>query len=116
MDLDPQVGRFREQYRKDRVPAWYSGWLHFSFTSLAGLGAVLLCALRVDDPTPLEWLTVPAVLLSGDHESIRRWRLKQALGRTWLRRPDLLAARVLGSEEAALLAEFQAEHKKAADG
>ena len=63
MDLDPQVGRFREQYRKDRVPAWYSGWLHFSFTSLAGLGAVLLCALRVDDPTPLEWLTVPAVFL-----------------------------------------------------
>ena len=38
---------------------------------------------------------VPEVLLSGHHENIRRWRLKQALGRTWLRRPDLLAARKL---------------------
>ncbi len=36
---------------------------------------------------------VPEVLMSGHHENIRRWRLKQALGRTWLRRPDLLAAR-----------------------
>ncbi len=34
--------------------------------------------------------TVPDVLLSGDHKAIQRWRLKQALGRTWLRRPDLL--------------------------
>jgi tRNA (guanine37-N1)-methyltransferase len=52
---------------------------------------------------------VPEVLLSGHHEQIRRWRLKQALGRTWLRRPDLLAARQLSAEERTLLEEFQRE-------
>ena len=53
---------------------------------------------------------VPQVLMSGHHENIRRWRLKQALGRTWLRRPDLLAARALSDDETKLLAEFQQEH------
>ena len=52
---------------------------------------------------------VPPVLLGGDHEAIRRWRLKQALGRTWLRRPELLAKRALTDEERQLLAEFKAE-------
>ena len=56
--------------------------------------------------------TVPEVLMSGHHENIRRWRLKQALGRTWLRRPDLLAARKLGKEEQKLLEEFRREHEK----
>ncbi len=55
--------------------------------------------------------TVPEVLMSGHHENIRRWRLKQALGRTWLRRPDLLAARRLGEEERRLLEEFRQEHE-----
>ena len=52
---------------------------------------------------------VPEILLSGHHENIRRWRLQQALGRTWLRRPDLLAARKLSEEERTLLDEFQRE-------
>lgn len=52
---------------------------------------------------------VPAVLLSGNHAAIRRWRLKQALGRTWERRPDLLRARPLSEEESALLAEYRQE-------
>jgi len=52
---------------------------------------------------------VPEVLLSGNHEKIRRWRLKQALGRTWLRRPELIAARSLSKEEASLLEEFRRE-------
>jgi tRNA (guanine37-N1)-methyltransferase len=52
---------------------------------------------------------VPAVLLSGHHENIRRWRLKQALGRTWLRRPELLAVRRLNHEESKLLEEFRQE-------
>ncbi len=52
---------------------------------------------------------VPAVLLSGNHADIARWRLKQALGRTWLRRPDLLEKRTLTSEEARLLEEFRNE-------
>jgi tRNA (guanine37-N1)-methyltransferase len=60
-------------------------------------------------PEVYEGSAVPEVLLSGNHERIRRWRLKQALGRTWQRRPDLLATRKLSSEEAELLAEFQRE-------
>jgi tRNA (guanine37-N1)-methyltransferase len=52
---------------------------------------------------------VPEVLLSGHHANIRRWRLKQSLGRTWLRRPDLLAARALNEEEHKLLEEFRRE-------
>jgi len=52
---------------------------------------------------------VPEVLMSGHHENIRRWRLKQALGRTWLRRPDLLAVRRLNEEESKLLEEFRQE-------
>jgi tRNA (guanine37-N1)-methyltransferase len=53
---------------------------------------------------------VPAVLLSGDHAAIRSWRLKQALGRTWLRRPELLLQRVLDDEQRRLLDEFKREH------
>jgi len=52
---------------------------------------------------------VPPVLLGGDHAAIRRWRLKQALGRTWQRRPELLAGRELSAEERRLLDEFVAE-------
>ena len=52
---------------------------------------------------------VPDVLLSGDHGAVRRWRLKQALGRTWERRPDLLLGRELDSEERALLDEYLSE-------
>jgi tRNA (guanine37-N1)-methyltransferase len=52
---------------------------------------------------------VPDVLLSGHHENIRRWRLKQALGRTWARRPDLLTARDLSEQERVLLEEFRRE-------
>jgi tRNA (guanine37-N1)-methyltransferase len=59
-------------------------------------------------PEELEGLKVPDVLIGGNHEAIRRWRLQQALGRTWLRRPDLLAAKVMTAEEQTLLAEFKA--------
>ena len=52
---------------------------------------------------------VPGVLLSGHHANIRRWRLKQSLGRTWLRRPELIAARALSEEENRLLEEFRRE-------
>ena len=63
-------------------------------------------------PETYAGVRVPEILLSGHHENIRRWRLKQALGRTWLRRPDLLAARQLSREEQKLLEEFQQEHRK----
>ena len=57
-----------------------------------------------------EWGEVPAVLTSGDHAAIRRWRLKQSLGRTWLRRPDLIERYELDKKTRALLVEFQNEH------
>lgn len=56
---------------------------------------------------------VPEVLLSGNHESIRRWRLQQALGRTWIRRPDLLEQRQLSEEEQQLLEEYIRTHNGA---
>ena len=49
---------------------------------------------------------VPPVLLGGNHAAIRRWRLMQALGRTWQRRPDLLARRGMTPDEQSLLEEF----------
>ena len=55
---------------------------------------------------------VPEVLLSGDHKKIRRWRLKRSLGRTWLRRPDLLEKLSLDREQKQLLEEFKQEHFK----
>jgi tRNA (guanine37-N1)-methyltransferase len=58
-------------------------------------------------PEIVDGLAVPAVLLGGDHEAVRRWRLKQALGRTWLKRPALLSARALTAEEQELLDEFK---------
>lgn len=60
-------------------------------------------------PEEIDGRRVPAVLLSGDHERIRRWRLQQALGRTWRRRPDLLAAARLDAEQAELLEQYVRE-------
>ena len=57
-------------------------------------------------PESFEGVDVPPVLLSGNHEAIRRWRLKESLGRTWLRRPDLLERKALSNEEKILLNEF----------
>ena len=58
-------------------------------------------------PEDYEGQRVPEVLLSGHHEQIRRWRLKQSLGRTWQRRPELLAGKSLSKEETQLLVQFQ---------
>ena len=56
---------------------------------------------------------VPAVLMSGNHKSIRLWRHKQALGRTWLRRPDLLDKIELSEEQQALLTDFRRDLENA---
>jgi tRNA (guanine37-N1)-methyltransferase len=61
-------------------------------------------------PEEISGRAVPEALLSGDHARVRRWRLKQALGRTWLRRPDLLEGRALSAEEQGLLAEYRKEY------
>jgi tRNA (guanine37-N1)-methyltransferase len=58
-------------------------------------------------PEMVDGLAVPDVLVGGDHEAVRRWRLMQSLGRTWLKRPQLLAQRELGALERQLLAEFK---------
>lgn len=60
-------------------------------------------------PEVFEGEQVPEVLLSGDHERIRRWRLKQSLARTWERRPDLLEGVTLNDEQEALLADYLRE-------
>lgn len=62
-------------------------------------------------PAEVTEANVPAMLMSGHHENIRRWRLKQALGRTLLRRPELLAARTMSKEERTLLEEFRRENE-----
>lgn len=63
-------------------------------------------------PEDYQGRVVPPVLLSGNHAAIRRWRLKQSLGRTWQRRPDLLEGRQLSSVEAKLLQEYRDEQEQ----
>lgn len=60
-------------------------------------------------PEEVDGRRVPHILQSGNHEMIRLWRLKQSLGRTWLRRPDLLASGLLDVEQENLLEEFRNE-------
>ena len=66
-------------------------------------------------PEQHEYGRVPPVLLSGDHAAIERWRLKQALGRTWLRRPDLLDGITLDAAQQRLLQEFIEEQQPGSD-
>jgi len=75
------------------------------------VGGLLDCQ-HYTRPEVYEGRAVPEVLLSGNHAEIARWRLKQALGRTWLRRPELLAARGMSREEAKLLDEFKSEQEQ----
>lgn len=57
-------------------------------------------------PECVDGRLVPEILLQGDHAAVRRWRLREALGRTFLRRPEVLARRQLSGEERALLREY----------
>jgi tRNA (guanine37-N1)-methyltransferase len=61
-------------------------------------------------PEEINGMQVPDVLVGGHHAEIRRWRYKQALGRTWLRRPDMLDALQLDAEQQVLLKEFISEY------
>ncbi|MDR2189436.1 MAG: tRNA (guanosine(37)-N1)-methyltransferase TrmD [Azonexus sp.] len=69
------------------------------------VGGLLDCP-HYTRPEVYQGLGVPVVLLSGDHQKIRRWRLRESLARTGKRRPDLLAQRSLTAEETQLLAEI----------
>lgn len=63
-------------------------------------------------PEVLVDMKVPSVLLEGNHAAIQRWRLKESLGRTWLRRPDLITRKPLTKEEQMLLNEFVLEYQQ----
>jgi tRNA (guanine37-N1)-methyltransferase len=63
-------------------------------------------------PEEFEGLAVPAVLRSGNHADVRRWRLKQSVARTWMRRPDLIVEHGLAPEASRLLNEFLAERER----
>ena len=62
-------------------------------------------------PENFQGVDVPSVLLSGDHQAIENWRLQQRLGRTWLKRPDLLANKNLSDSELSLLEEFKSAYR-----
>jgi tRNA (guanine37-N1)-methyltransferase len=82
---------------------------HEDSASQDSFAAGLLDHPHYTRPEEIAGLTVPDVLLKGDHSAIHQWRLKQSLGRTWLRRPDLLAKRQLEPAEQKLLADFLEE-------
>lgn len=63
-------------------------------------------------PEEFDGMKVPEVLLTGDHKTIEKWRLKQALGKTWLKRPDLLKKLTLNDQQTTLLHEFMSEEEK----
>ena len=63
-------------------------------------------------PAEIDGLTVPEVLLSGSHQAIGQWRRQQALGKTWLKRPDLLKKLALSPEDQLLLTEYKQNNGK----
>lgn len=63
-------------------------------------------------PKIINKLSVPKVLLSGNHKKIRLWRLQQSLGQTWIKRPDLLKKKILNLKEKELLEQFKKKYKK----
>jgi len=72
-------------------------------------GGVLDCP-HYTRPETIEGRAVPEVLLSGDHGAVARWRRREALGRTWRKRPDLIEKEELSAEDQALLNSYKAEH------
>lgn len=79
---------------------------HSDSASQDSFFAGLLDTPHYTRPEEISGLRVPDVLLKGNHTAIAQWRLQQALGRTWLRRPDLLAKRQLSALEQQLLTDF----------
>lgn len=73
-------------------------------------GGILDCP-HYTRPAIWEGQAVPEILMTGDHNAISRWRRKQALGQTWLRRPDLIAKANLDQDSQALLTEFKLDIK-----
>jgi tRNA (guanine37-N1)-methyltransferase len=95
----------------DAMTRWLPGALgHEESAVLDSFSSGLLDCPHYTRPEIVDGLSVPEVLVQGNHAAIARWRLKQQLGRTWLRRPDLLEKRDLSPEYQALLQEFIREN------
>lgn len=95
----------------DAIARFIPGVLHHESSAIEDSFANgLLDCPHYTRPEVLDGMAVPDVLMSGHHEEIRRWRLKQSLGRTWLRREDLLLNLALTDEEHCLLSEFKHEY------
>ncbi len=60
---DDKVSSFREQYRREQIPGWYSGRVHLALTSLGSVATITVAALALDDVRPLEWLTIPLMFV-----------------------------------------------------
>jgi tRNA G37 N-methylase TrmD len=82
-----------------------AGWHERSAEQDSHVDGLLDCP-HYTRPEVIDGMRVPQVLLGGDHEAIRLWRLQQSLGRTWLRRPELLEQRGLSAQERDLLDQF----------
>ena len=96
----------------DAVTRWLPGALgHEDSAQQDSFNAGLLDCPHYTRPEILDEQSVPEVLLSGHHEEIRRWRLKESLGRTWLKRPDLLEQKELDAEQQELLEQFKQAHR-----
>lgn len=94
----------------DALTRWLPEALGHPGSAVAdSFSAGLLDCPHYTRPEVVDGLKVPDVLLTGDHAMIAKWRLKQSLGRTWLRRPDLLEELSLDVEAKRLLAEFRSE-------
>jgi tRNA (guanine37-N1)-methyltransferase len=85
---------------------------HEDSAALDSLSTGMLKYPQYTRPEEFQGLTVPNVLLSGNHKSIERWRMKQSLGKTWLKRPDLLEKLTLNQLQLELLREFIQERNK----
>jgi tRNA (guanine37-N1)-methyltransferase len=96
----------------DAVARWLPGALgHEDSAQADSFTDGLLDFPHYTRPETIDGMTVPSVLLGGDHQAIARWRRKQALGRSWLRRPELLARQELDTESRRLLREFINEYR-----
>ncbi|MEH6357524.1 MAG: tRNA (guanosine(37)-N1)-methyltransferase TrmD [Pseudomonadales bacterium] len=98
----------------DAVTRWVPGVLgHEDSAQQDSFAEGLLDCQHYTRPEILDGQQVPEVLLSGNHELIRRWRLQQSLGRTWIHRPDLIEQAELNTEQQTLLEEFKRTYKGA---
>lgn len=79
---------------------------HEDSVAIDSISSGLLKYPQYTRPETFLGMAVPDVLLGGNHEKIERWRLKQSLGRTWLKRPDLIVKKNLDNDQWALLMEF----------